>query len=317
MKIIFAGTPEFAAVALRSLCRAGFDIPLVLTQPDRAAGRGLKLHASAVKEYAIAQQIPIAQPQSLRLDGRYPDQARTAHDLLLATPHDLMVVAAYGLILPPAILQIPTHGCLNIHASLLPRWRGAAPIQRAIQAGDATTGVTIMQMEAGLDTGPMLLSEALPISSADTSGSMHDKLAELGAKLILAAVHQLQAGTLHATPQPETGFSYAAKIHKDEAPLDWSQDACILARKIQAFNPAPGTLTQFQQIPIKIWRAQAISNAPHQSLPGSVLRADADGIQVACGNGVLNVTELQKPGAKRLTAAEFITGFALQNGCFN
>lgn len=317
MKIIFAGTPEFAAVALRTLCHAGFEIPLVLTQPDRAAGRGLNLHASAVKEYAIAQRIPVAQPHSLRLDGRYPEEARATHDLLRTTPHDLIVVAAYGLILPPTVLQIPPQGCLNIHASLLPRWRGAAPIQRAIEAGDATTGVTIMQMEAGLDTGPMLLVQALPISSTDTSASMHDKLAELGAKLILAALNRLQAGTLHATPQPETGVSYAAKIHKDEAHLNWSQDAALLARQIQAFNPAPGTSAQFNQIPIKIWRAQAISNAPHQYLPGSVLRADADGIQIACGNGILNVSELQKPGAKRLAAAEFIAGFALQDGHFS
>jgi methionyl-tRNA formyltransferase len=317
MKIIFAGTPEFAAVALEALHDAGFDIPLVLTQPDRPAGRGMQLQASAVKQFALAHGMPVAQPVSLRLDGKHPDVAQQAHQLLRETPHDMMVVAAYGLILPQSVLDIPTHGCINIHASLLPRWRGAAPIHRAIEAGDAETGVTIMQMEQGLDTGPMLSMQRLPIASDDTTGSLHDKLAALGGSMIVDALRKLQEGGLSATPQPEQGVNYAAKITKEEATLDFAQPAESLARKIRAFNPFPGAVALFGGVPIKFWRAEAVASAANAT-PGQVLAANAqDGILVGCGNGALRVTELQKPGGKRLPVAEFLKGFAMDGGRFD
>ncbi|TFW00437.1 methionyl-tRNA formyltransferase [Oxalobacteraceae bacterium OM1] len=313
MNVIFAGTPEFAAVALAALHDAGFHIPLVLTQPDRPAGRGMQLQASPVKQYALAHGMPVAQPVSLRLDGKYPDVAREAHELLQRTPHDVMVVAAYGLILPRSVLDIPTQGCINIHASLLPRWRGAAPIHRAIEAGDAESGVTIMQMEEGLDTGPMLLMESLPIAPDDTTGALHDKLAALGGRLIVEALRKLERGELAATPQPE-GANYAAKISKEEAALDFTQPAEVLARKVRAFNPFPGAVADFNGTPVKFWRAEAM---PGSGAPGSVLCASAaDGVQVACASGVLKVTELQKPGGKRLAAGEFLKGFPLADGAF-
>jgi methionyl-tRNA formyltransferase len=315
MKIIFAGTPEFAAVALTALHDAEFEIPLVLTQPDRPAGRGMQLHASAVKQFAVAHNIPVAQPISLRLDGKYPDIAREAHELLRATPHDVMVVAAYGLILPRSILNIPKLGCINIHASLLPRWRGAAPIHRAIEAGDAETGVTIMQMEEGLDTGPMLAMQRIPIAPNDTTGSLHDKLADLGGAMIVDAIHKLQNDSTIATPQPEAGANYAGKITKEEAALDFTQSAEKLARKIRAFNPFPGTSALFNGVQIKLWAAQALPSA--DAKPGQILAASAhDGVIVACGTGTLRLTELQKPGGKRLPAAEFLKGFPLNDGHF-
>lgn len=317
MKIIFAGTPEFAAVALNALYDAGHEITLVLTQPDRPAGRGMQLQASAVKQCALAHGTPVAQPQSLRLDGKYPEVARAAHDLLLATPHDVMIVAAYGLILPRSVLDIPRYGCINIHASLLPRWRGAAPIHRAIEAGDSETGVTIMRMEEGLDTGPMMLIERLPILATDTTGSLHDKLATLGGGMIVQALQQLEAGSLSETPQPEEGVNYAAKISKEEAALDFTQDAAVLARKIRAFNPFPGATGKFGEVAVKLWQAQALDNAA-VAVPGQVLAANAqDGVLIACGQGVLHVTELQKPGGKRLAVAEFLKGFALEGGSFH
>lgn len=316
MKIIFAGTPEFAAVALKALHDAGFEIPLVLTQPDRPAGRGMQMHASAVKQFALTQNIPVAQPRSLRLDGKYPDAAQQAHALLHATPHDVMVVAAYGLILPRSILDIPRHGCINIHASLLPRWRGAAPIHRAIEAGDAETGVTIMQMEEGLDTGPMLSIARLPIATDDTTGSLHDRLADLGGKMIVEALHKLEQGALIATPQPDAGVTYAAKITKDEATLDFTLSAKCLARKIRAFNPFPGASVSFNGVSIKLWRAEALL-ATIGAAPGQVLEANAQsGIMVACGNGVLRLIELQKAGGKRLAAEEFLKGFPMEGGRF-
>ena len=318
MKIIYAGTPEFAAVALKSLHEAGFDIPLVLTQPDRPAGRGMQLHASAVKQYALAHGMAVAQPVSLRLDGKYPDVAREAHALLNATPHDVMVVAAYGLILPASVLAIPPLGCLNIHASLLPRWRGAAPIHRAIEAGDTETGVTIMQMDEGLDTGPMLLRQALPIAADDATATLHDKLASLGAAMIVDALRRLEAGTLHAVPQPEAGVTYASKIAKDEAALDFNQPAEVLARKVRAFNPFPGATGMFNGVPVKVWQAQAVAQPAAGALPGTVLAADAQqGVVVACGTGALRLMQLQKPGGKRLDAADFLKGFPMKGGRFD
>lgn len=317
MKIIFAGTPEFAAVALAALHAAGFEIPLVLTQPDRPAGRGMQLHASAVKQFALAHNIPVAQPVSLRLDGKFPEVAQQAHDLLRATPHDVMVVAAYGLILPQSVLDIPPLGCLNIHASLLPRWRGAAPIHRAIEVGDVETGVTIMQMELGLDTGPMLLMHSLPIAADDTTASLHDKLAKLGGEMIVEALRKLEQGGLTATPQPEAGANYAAKIAKDEATLDLDQSATELARKIRAFNPFPGAMGICNGTPVKFWQAEAVESS-NQWEVGQVISANAhDGVVIACGEGALRVSELQKPGGKRLSAAEFIKGFPLQDQCFD
>lgn len=314
MKVIFAGTPEFAAVALAQLHEAGFDIPLVLTQPDRPAGRGMQLQPSPVKHYALQHGMPVAQPTSLRLDGKYPDQAAAAHELLKATPHDVMVVAAYGLILPLSILAIPPLGCLNIHASLLPRWRGAAPIHRAIEAGDSESGITIMQMDEGLDTGPMLLWQHEPISQSDTTGSLHDRLAAMGGQLIVEALKKIQQGSLPATPQPAEGMTYAAKISKQEADLDFRLPAAVLLRRILAFNPFPGAVAHLHDTSLKIWQASIVEM---HGKPGEILAISPDGVIVACGTGALKIAELQKPGGKRLSAAQFVQGFALEPGqCF-
>ncbi|MBS1170546.1 MAG: fmt [Burkholderiaceae bacterium] len=311
MKVVFAGTPEFAAQALESLLAAGFEVPLVLTQPDRPAGRGMQLQPSAVKRVALAHGIAVAQPVSLKLDGKYADDASAAHELLRTTPHDVMVVVAYGLILPRSALTIPRLGCVNIHASLLPRWRGAAPIQRAIEAGDAETGVTIMQMDEGLDTGPMLAVERLPIAADDTAATLHDKLAALGADMIVDTLRAMEQGRAVAVPQPE-GANYAAKIMKDEAALDFTLPAPALARRIMAFNPFPGAVAKLGGEQVKIWRAEAV-DAETAGQPGEVLAANpADGVLVACGGGILRLLELQRPGGKRLPAKEFIKGMALE-----
>jgi methionyl-tRNA formyltransferase len=315
MKVVFAGTPEFAAVALQALHEAGFEIPLVLTQPDRPAGRGMQLQPSAVKQYAVAHDIDVLQPLSLRTDSKDPvraEQALAAHARLLSTPYDVMVVAAYGLILPRATLDIKP--CLNIHGSLLPRWRGAAPIHRAIEAGDLETGITIMEMEEGLDTGPMLLTETVAIGPHDTTGIVHDKLAALGGKMIVDALHRMKHGQLEAVVQPEQGVNYAAKISKEEAALDFSQSAVELDRKIRAFNPFPGAHGSVNGVVVKLWSAEL---ADGQGAPGQVLSADAQhGIVVACGTGALRLTTLQKPGGKRLPASEFMKSFLLEGQAF-
>ena len=294
MRLIFAGTPEFAASSLRAIIDAGHRVALVLTQPDRPAGRGMALHASPVKQLALAAGIEIFQPLTLKDADA---QARVR-----AVEADLMVVAAYGLILPQAVLDMPRLGCINIHASLLPRWRGAAPIQRAILAGDSETGVCIMQMEAGLDTGPVLLSAALPIAEEDTSATLHDKLAALGAQLIVDALGRLP---LPASPQPEDGVTYAAKIEKHEAALDWRQPASVLIRRVRAFIPFPGAISSLDGNPLKIWNAEVV---PEGGEPGVVLAADRHGIVVACGEGALRLTELQKAGGKRLPVQQFFAG---------
>ncbi len=325
MRLIFAGTPEFARIALARLHAAGHTIALVLTQPDRAAGRGLRLQPSAVGQFALAHDLPIAQPRGLRLDGRHAEDAAAAWAAIEAAEAQVMVVAAYGLILPQHVLDAPRHGCLNIHASLLPRWRGAAPIHRAIEAGDAETGIAIMQMDAGLDTGDVLLEQALPIAPDDTTGSLHDRLAVAGGALIVRALAEL--GTLAPRPQPMAGVTYAAKIDKREAALDWSQDAARIERRIRAFDPQPGVTTQFGDVPLKLWRARvepadAVSHGTAQGLaPGTVLSADAHGICVACGPhaagipaDVLCITELQRPGGKRLAAADFLRGVSIEPG---
>ena len=314
MRVIFAGTPEFARAALERLHAAGFALPLVLTQPDRPAGRGMKLQPSAVKQFAQERGIPVAQPRSLRLDGKYPEDAHAAKDAIEAAQADVMVVAAYGLILPQWVLQTPPLGCLNIHASLLPRWRGAAPIHRAVEAGDAETGVTIMQMDAGLDTGDMLLIERVPITPEDTTGTLHDKLAVLGARLVVEALEIAACGGRVATPQPTDGVTYAAKIEKAEAAIDWSLPADVIARRIRAFNPAPGAGAAIGGESVKVWRATA-SDGGGSAASGTIVAVSDRGIEVACGNGSrLDVTQLQRAGGKRLPASEFLRGFALEPG---
>ena len=308
MRIIFAGTPEFAAAALQAVLAAGHQVTLVLTQPDRPAGRGMKLQASPVKQVAQQHGIALAQPHSLKLDGKYPEEAAAAQAQIAAAAADVMVVAAYGLILPQWTLDAPRLGCLNIHASLLPRWRGAAPIQRAILAGDAEAGVCIMQMEAGLDTGPVLISGKLPITYDDTAATLHDKLAALGAELVVDALARLP---LAPCPQPDAGITYAAKIEKGEAPLDWRLPAIQLARQVRAFNPFPGALASFQGNAIKVWGTR-LSDA--SGAPGTILAADKNGIVVACGEGALCLLELQKAGGKRLPAAQFLAGMPLAEG---
>lgn len=315
MKIVFAGTPEFAREALARLHAAGFAVPLVLTQPDRPAGRGMKPQPSPVKQFALAHGMTVSQPRSLRLDGKYPDDAAAARAALQAAQADVMVVAAYGLILPRWVLALPRLGCLNIHASLLPRWRGAAPIHRAIEAGDAETGVTIMQMDEGLDTGDMLLAERLPIAAHDTTASLHDKLAALGGRLIVEALELAACGGLPATPQPAEGVTYAHKIEKQEAAIDWTQPAAQIERRVRAFTPFPGASTRLGDEVIKLWCSQISSiQRPPDVPPGQVLQVDSVGVHIACGDGVLCATELQRAGGKRLAAGDFLRGFALQAG---
>jgi len=300
MKLIFAGTPEFAAVALESLLAAGHAVALTLTQPDRPAGRGLKPHPSAVKKLALARGLPLAQPASLKQPA--------IQEQLRNVGADAMVVAAYGLILPPPVLAVPARGCLNIHASLLPRWRGAAPIQRALLSGDRETGITIMQMDAGLDTGAILLQEKIAIDDDDTAQTLHDKLAPLGARCILRALSENPA----PRAQDDGVATYADKIAKAEAVIDWSRSAVDICRQIRAFNPAPGSATTLDGAALKIWCAQPVAhrNAP----PGTVAGVGASGIVVAAGAGAVNVTELQKAGAKRLAARAFLAGAALAPG---
>ena len=316
LRVIFAGTPEFAAAALAAIDAAGFPIALVLTQPDRPAGRGMKLQASAVKRYALEHGLPVAQPPSLRRNGKYPAEAGAAIEALRATPHDVMVVAAYGLLLPQEVLDIARHGCINIHASLLPRWRGAAPIHRALEAGDAQTGITLMQMDAGLDTGAMLSAASIAIDADDTTATLHDKLAALGARLIVDALCELERnGALAATPQPEAGATYAEKIGKHEAALDWDRPADVLARQVRAFDPFPGGAASFEDgTTLKIWAAQPTAASASSAAPGTIVDVSTDGIVVACGEGALRLTQLQKPGGKRLPVREFLAGSALAPG---
>jgi methionyl-tRNA formyltransferase len=315
MKLIFAGTPEFASVAMQALVEAGHEIVLVLTQPDRPAGRGMKLQASAVKQFALVHNIPVAQPRSLRLDGKFPEEA----ELGKAAIDKAIADGAEGLILPEWALTSPKLGCLNIHASLLPRWRGAAPIHRAIEAGDVRTGVTIMQMDVGLDTGDMLLHDELPILDTDTTGSLHDKLAKMGGELIVKAIANLPH--LTATQQPVEGVTYANKIEKAEAAIDWSQSAEVITRRIRAFNPFPGAVTSLNGEQIKVWGAslgdKTLLEAGKPYKNGQILAVA--GVFIACAaiNNVVNLTELQRPGGKRLKVADFVHGFDVQVGmCF-
>lgn len=334
LRVVFAGTPEFAASALAAIHEAGFAVPLVLTQPDRPAGRGMKLQASAVKRYALEHGLEVAQPPSLRRTGKFPEEAAAAIDRLRATPHDVMVVAAYGLLLPQEVLDIAPHGCINIHASLLPRWRGAAPIHRALEAGDAETGITLMQMDAGLDTGAMIEAARTPIDPSDTTATLHDKLAAQGARLIVDALSKLErTGALPATAQSTDGVTYAEKIGKHEAALDWRAPADVLARQVRAFDPFPGGVaTLADGTALKVWAAHAVVEDKQQrrasvaieslediarhegSQPGTILSVSPEGVVVACGEGALRLTQLQKPGGKRLPVRDFLAGAALEPG---
>ncbi|SUA53340.1 Methionyl-tRNA formyltransferase [Oligella urethralis] len=312
MKVVFAGTPEFARLAYAAIADAGFDVPLVMTQPDRRAGRGMKLSPSAVKQEALARGAELIQPLSLRLDGKHPEEAVAAKEALQAVQPDVIVVAAYGLILPQWALDLAPYGCLNIHASLLPRWRGAAPIQRAIEAGDEYSGVGIMQMEAGLDTGPVLLEKQLKIGRMNAA-QLHDALASLGAEAIVEVLTKLAAegdAAFEPSVQAKEGVTYAAKLTKEEALLDWAESAIVLERRIRAFTPVPGArvmLAGFDE-PVKVWSAELLETA-HEFAPGTILARSAEGVDVACGQGALRLTELQRAGGRRQTAEQFIQGW--------
>ncbi len=309
MRIAFAGTPEFARTALARLHAAGHEIALVLTQPDRPAGRGMKLTPSPVKQFALVNDLAFAQPSGLRLGGKFADDAAAARAALKQARPEAIVVAAYGLILPPWVLELPRLGCLNVHASLLPRWRGAAPIQRAIEAGDAQTGITVMQMDAGLDTGDLLLAQSIEIGADDTAATLHDRLAKLGAELIVEALELAAEGTLQPQEQPAIGATYAHKIDKREAAIDWTLPATVLERRLRAFDPFPGASSVLNGESVKLWRARVVEGC---GAPGEILAASDAGIVVACGDGALSVDELQHPGGRRATAAQFLAGHPIE-----
>ena len=304
MRIIFAGTPDFAASALNALLENKYKVVAVLTQPDRPAGRGLQVTPSPVKKLALQHEIPVMQPLSLKDDE--------VQKQLASFNADVMIVAAYGLILPLAVLQDPRYGCLNIHASLLPRWRGAAPIQRALLAGDRETGITIMQMDEGLDTGAMLLKKICPITLQDTSQTLHDKLANLGAQAIIETLRKLEQSGLSAIAQDPSQATYAEKLSKAEAQLDWQQSASQLARAVRAYNPFPGAYSSINGITVKMW--QASETAEMQNEAGTVLEVNKQGIKVACGQGTLILEVLQKSGGKAVPSSQFVQGFKIKPG---
>jgi methionyl-tRNA formyltransferase len=306
MRVGFAGTPDFAALALEAILAAGFEVPLVLTQPDRPKGRGLHPEPSPVKRLAVARGLSLLQPATLKTD-----EARAP---LFAVPLDVLVVAAYGLILPPAVLSWPRHGCINIHASLLPRWRGAAPIQRAIAAGDEVTGVTIMQMDAGLDTGAAIKSSRVTIAPRETAGTLHGKLAAAGARSIVAVLTRLaRDGALLRTPQPVAGATYASKVERADAAIDWSAASAAIDRQVRAFDPVPGAATILGDLGVKVWRAEPMAEAS-STAAGTVLRAGSEGIDVACGRGVLRLREVQPASGKRMSASAFAAGHGVVAG---
>ncbi|MGB8856161.1 MAG: methionyl-tRNA formyltransferase [Burkholderiales bacterium] len=303
MRLIFAGTPDFAAVALAALIRAGHVVPLVLTQPDRPAGRGMKLHASPVKLLAQQHGIAVFQPLSLK--------NAEAHKIIADVHADVMIVAAFGLLLPQAVLDIPARGCLNIHASLLPRWRGAAPIHRAIEAGDRETGITIMQMDAGLDTGAMLLAREINIAADETTGSLHDKLARLGAECVVDVLARLEQ--IKPVAQPDEGVTYARKITKEEARIDWNQSAQSIERKVRAFNPSPVAFGRLDGENLRIWRARAAPASKQSQRPGKINIYNNHIVTVDCGDGALRLEEVQKAGGKRLDIEKFLSGNAMNS----
>ena len=296
-RIVFAGTPEFAAASLKALLDTGHEVVAVLSQPDRPAGRGRRLQPSPVTRLAREHELAVLQPEKLR-------DADIRRELEALEP-DVMVVAAYGLLVPPKVLAIPRYGCINVHGSLLPRWRGAAPIQRAIAAGDTETGVTIMQMEEGLDTGPMLHRLKTPIQEDDTGGSLHDRLAELGARALLTVLEDLPGYLEDAEPQPEQGITYAHKLDRDEARLDWREPAPVLERKVRAFNPWPVAWTPLEEGALRIHEARAVAG---KGMPGEVLQALEEGIDVATGEGVLRLLRVQRPGKRAMTVSELLRG---------
>jgi methionyl-tRNA formyltransferase len=300
MRIIFMGTPDFAVPTLKALALAGHDVAACFTQPPRPAGRGKQLQPSPVQREAEALGIAVRHPVSLKVAA---EQAEFA-----AFGADIAVVAAYGLILPQAVLDAPRQGCLNVHGSLLPRWRGAAPIQRAILAGDRETGISIMRMEQGLDTGPVYLVRTIPILPDDSAGSLHDRVAGLGGRCIVEALPQIAKGALAPVPQASDGITYAPKITKLEAAINWQGDSLEVNRQVRAFNPFPGAFSRLRNEPVKIWRG--LPSASGQGAPGEILGSGPDGIDVACGKGILKLTELQKAGGRRLTAAEFLRGWS-------
>jgi methionyl-tRNA formyltransferase len=310
LRVAFAGTPEFAAVALRAIVDAGWHVPLALTQPDRPAGRGLKLTPSPVKQLALSLGVPVVQPRSLKRDGRFADEAELGRRALEEAAPDVLVVAAYGLILPQWTLDLPRLGCLNIHGSLLPRWRGAAPIQRAVEAGDAETGITLMQMDAGLDTGAMLAVAREPIGPDDTAGTLHDRLAALGARLVVRGLEDARRGALAPVPQPETGVTYAHKIAKSEAAIDWTQPAAVLERRVRAFDPFPGASFSAGGEPVKLWRAR-VAPRTAAAAPGAVIAADGRRLVVACGEDALELVEVQRAGGKRQPVAAWLQAHPL------
>ncbi|HEV7576731.1 MAG TPA: methionyl-tRNA formyltransferase [Caldimonas sp.] len=306
MRLAFAGTPEFARVALARLHGAGLEVALVLSQPDRPAGRGMKLAPSPVKAFALEHRIAVAQPRGLRLDGKFADDAAAARDALVAGAPDAIVVAAYGLILPPWLLALPRLGCINVHASLLPRWRGAAPIQRAIEAGDDITGVTIMEMDAGLDTGPMLGAETLEIGAGESAGALQTRLAALGGELVVETLGALAKAPLVGRPQPAAGATYAAKITKAEATIDWRAPAAEIERRLRAFDPVPGARSVLAGATITCWRGDV---RPGGGAPGEVVVVEDGALVVACGEGRLALTELQRAGGRRMGAEALLRGW--------
>lgn len=305
MRVIFAGTPEFAVPPLQAILDAGHDVALVLTQPDRPSGRGLALTPSPVKRLALSRNLRIEQPASLT--------SEVAQKQLRELRADILVVVAYGLLLPRAVLEATRKGAINIHASLLPRWRGAAPIQRAIEAGDTQTGITIMQLDAGLDTGPTYLAQAITITGSDTAGTVHDRLMPLGAQLVVECLRRIDDGTAIAQPQPGEGATYARKISKTEGPLDWREPAEVLARRVRAFNPSPGATARLRNHELKVWAASALDRTSDVT-PGTVVELDQVGPVIACGSGCVRLEELQRAGAKRMNAAQLMRGFPIDVG---